>query len=119
MSSRENYQDALDIGNQRRLARAKIHRRVRDTSNFEASCIEVAKVLAEVPPLCLGSMRAEELLQWVWCRGGTAATKRRLIYDALEAAGCSEFRLVRELTDRQRERIVDVLTSYAYGRQAA
>ena len=111
---------ALDLANERRRARSKLYHQIRDDGEFAASCIAIAELLADTPPLCVGGMRAEELLQWIYCHGGNQPhRKRRLVAEALAAAGCSEFKLVRDLTPRQRTLIVDVLTSEAYGRQAA
>jgi hypothetical protein len=110
------YMTALATANATRKARSGLHHQVHDIGSFDASCMELADILAGGVPACMASMRVEEALRWLWLHG---RSKDGVVDEVLDLVGCSEFKLVGELSVRQRSVIVNVLRAWAYERRAA
>lgn len=88
-------------GLETRNERARIRREVGEASSVGLS-LEVVAAVLEDQPLALSKMLVWEVVGWAWHRAGSQRCdrRRRLL---LRDAGIGEFRLVRELTDRQRD----------------
>lgn len=110
------HMTALATANAARKARSVLRQQVQDVHSLEGGCIELADILASGVPSCMSSMRVEEALRWVWMQGHV---KSRFVNDVLEVVGCSEFKLVGELTVRQRSALVNLLRVTARERLAA
>ena len=98
---------ALANGQTIRLRRAALHREVAALPTAEGRQ-RVADLLDHREP-AIQSMRVSTLLEWIHRNGPLA------VRGALAAAGVSEYRIVRELTDRQIIALEDVLEAQAAG----
>jgi hypothetical protein len=108
---------ALATANANRSARAQLRRQVNDAGNFYVGCCELADVLAAGVPSCMLSMRLEEVLRWP--RGRHGCSTDRFIDDVLDTVGCTEWKMLRDLSVRQRSVLVNVLRSDVDMRLAA
>lgn len=100
-------QRALVVANVARLERARLHRVVAAMPTADGR-EAVADLLDKRTP-AIQSMVVFDLLKWVRRNGDTAARH------CMMAAGVSEFRRVRELTDRQILALEDLLLLQASG----
>lgn len=110
------HMTALATANAIRKARSALRQQVHGASSFEGSCAELGEILAAGPPSCMSSMRLEETLRWLFHHGKSI---NRVINDVLDLAGCSEWKLVGELSVRQRSIVVNVLREWSCERRAA
>lgn len=110
------HMTALGLANASRKARTAIRHQVYDTHRFEDSCAELAEVFATGTPACMAGMRVEEALRWLYYHGRRSD---RLINHVLDNVGCTEWKLVGDLTVRQRSVLVNVLRCLSTERLAA
>jgi hypothetical protein len=107
---------ALQEANRVRFARAALHRAVA-ASPRPAGCLRVAELL-EDPPEVIATMDVGDLLRWVHKIGGSQS--RGILMHADGFAPISEFRQIRQLTERQRHAVADHLrTAYESARPGA
>jgi hypothetical protein len=116
MTATPQHMTALAEANACRKARSSLRHQVHDTRSLSGGCGELAEVLADGAPSCMASMRVEEALRWLWHHGRSID---RFIDETLELVGCSEWKLVGDLTVRQRSILVNVLRYEAGGMRMA
>lgn len=116
MTDKPQHMTALATANAARKARSALRHQVHGTRSFEGSCAELGEILSEGVPSCMASMRLEEALRWMFHHGRSI---NKVIDELLDRVGCSEFKLVGELSVRQRSALVNVLREWSYERQVA
>jgi hypothetical protein len=99
------YMPALASGQSKRLERARLRRSIAELSR-PVGCLRVAELLEE-PPDVIDTLLVSDLLQWVHMVGRSQA--RSILRFADPIGVISEFRQVRELTERQRIALADHL----------
>jgi len=100
--------EALSLANHTRLERCRIKREIKQADSARISRLRCAKFLEDRPAV-IGGMRVAELLLACRRMGGVKVDQ------ILRVAGVSSFRLVSDLTDRQRGVLVRELRSHRNG----
>jgi hypothetical protein len=116
MTAVPQYVPSIERPQSVRMARAALHRRVAALPR-PAGCLRVAELL-EDPPEVIATMDVGDLLRWVHKIGGSQS--RGILMHADGFAPISEFRQIRQLTERQRHAVADHLrTAYESARPGA